>query len=306
MAGTTNFYGISYPTSTDYVKDGATAMQTIATGFDSVVAIPTYNNQTGTSYTFVLADTGKVVTANNASAVTFTIPPQSSVAWTADTTLTVRNLGAGVVTIAGGSGVTVTNTAQTVAQYGSVRIIRTASNAWTVVPASGGASSFTYITGTTFTSQSSVSFNNCFSSTYNAYRIIGTFNTPSADGYTRFRLRASGSDNTSSYYGMKCSINASGTVAAYGDNNSSFVVVTGLDAGNTITSYHTFTDIINPFVNNRTTFSMNNVGHDPDGTILAVMGGNFHNVSQSFDGFTIYASAGTFSGTIRVYGYADS
>ena len=79
MAGTTTYYGISYPTSTDYVKDGATAMQTIATGFDSAVAIPTYNNQTGTTYTFVLADTGKTVTASNASASTYTIPPQSSV-----------------------------------------------------------------------------------------------------------------------------------------------------------------------------------------------------------------------------------
>lgn len=182
MAGTTNFYGISYPTSTDYVKDGATAMQTIATGFDSVVAIPTYNNQTGTSYTFVLADTGKTVTSNNASAVTFTIPPQSSVAWEANTTLTVRNLGAGVVTIAGGSGVTVTNTAQTVAQYGSVRIIRTASNAWTVVPASGGASALVLVKAQTVGSAvSSVTVSDAFSSTYDTYRISYTNGTSSTD-----------------------------------------------------------------------------------------------------------------------------
>lgn len=151
MAGTTNYFGISYPTATDYVKDGASAMQTIATGFDTAVAIPTYNNQTGTTYTFVLADAAKVVSSNNASGVTFTIPPQSSVTWAAGTTLTVTNLGAGTLTIAGGAGVTVTNSSSTVAQYGSASIIRTASDAWTVIPFAGGAAllSDSAVTGTT-------------------------------------------------------------------------------------------------------------------------------------------------------------
>lgn len=151
MAGTTGYYGISYPTNTDYVKDGAAAMQTIATGFDSAVAIPTYNNQTGTSYTFALLDAAKVVSSNNAAAVTFTIPPQASVVWTTGATLTVANYGAGSVTVAGGVGVTVTNSTATVAQYGSASIIRTGSNAWTVIPFAGGAANLSdsAISGTT-------------------------------------------------------------------------------------------------------------------------------------------------------------
>lgn len=149
--GTTSYFGVSYPESTAYVKDGATAMQTIATGFDSAVAIPTYNNQTGTSYTFALVDAAKVVSSNNAGAVTFTIPPQSSVTWTTGATLTVANYGAGSVTIAGGAGVTVTNAGATVSQYGSASIIRTASDAWTVIPFAGGAAllSDSAISGTT-------------------------------------------------------------------------------------------------------------------------------------------------------------
>ena len=39
------------------------------------------NVQTGTTYTFVLGDNGQLVTLSNASAVTATIPPHSSVAW---------------------------------------------------------------------------------------------------------------------------------------------------------------------------------------------------------------------------------
>jgi hypothetical protein len=97
------------------------------------------NAQTGTTYTFVLSDAGKTVTASNASPQTYTIPPQASVTWLADTTLKVLNLGAGVVTFAAGAGVTVTNAVQTLTQYQSARLIRTASDAWTVTPDSGGA-----------------------------------------------------------------------------------------------------------------------------------------------------------------------
>ena len=37
MAGTTTNYGFNYPTSTDLVKDGATAMQTLATNVDTTL-----------------------------------------------------------------------------------------------------------------------------------------------------------------------------------------------------------------------------------------------------------------------------
>jgi hypothetical protein len=108
-------------------------------------ALPT-NAQTGTTYTFVLADGNKLTTASNASAVTLTIPPQSSVAWPADAIIRVVNYGAGALTIAGGSGVTVTNTATTLAQFQSAAAIRTAENAWTLAPFGGGTSSASALT----------------------------------------------------------------------------------------------------------------------------------------------------------------
>jgi len=64
------------------------------------------NAQTGTSYTLVLSDAGKVVTMNNASANTVTIPPNSSVAFPIGTKIMITQLGAGSTTIAAGSGVT--------------------------------------------------------------------------------------------------------------------------------------------------------------------------------------------------------
>jgi len=99
------------------------------------------NTQAGTTYTFVLADDARLTAATSASAKTFTVPPQSSVVWTANDIIRVVNYGAGALTINGGVGVTVTNTASTIAQFQSAAVIRTAENAWTLVPFSGGASS---------------------------------------------------------------------------------------------------------------------------------------------------------------------
>lgn len=135
--------GIPYVESSDLVSAYPAASQALAQEVSDQLALkvdyalPT-NAQTGTTYTFVAADAEKLTTASNAAAVTLTIPPASSVAWPDNTVLRVVNYGAGAVTIDGGSGVTVTNTATTVAQYGAAVAIRTGSDAWTVVPFGGG------------------------------------------------------------------------------------------------------------------------------------------------------------------------
>lgn len=61
------------------------------------------NTQTGTTYTLVAGDVGEYVTLNNASPITLTVP--DAVFSTGDTVNLVQ-LGAGQVTIAAGSGVT--------------------------------------------------------------------------------------------------------------------------------------------------------------------------------------------------------
>jgi len=97
------------------------------------------NAQTGTTYTFVLADNGKVVTASNASAITMTIPPISSVAYATGAQLNVIQKGAGQVTFAQGSGVTIRSTGATATapklrvQYSSATCIHEGSDVWYVV-----------------------------------------------------------------------------------------------------------------------------------------------------------------------------
>lgn len=92
----------------------------------------TVNTQTGTTYTTVAADASKFLTLNNGSAITLTIPPNSSVAYPVGTKIDLLQLGAGQVTVAGGSGVTVnaTPTLKFRAQYSGASCIQYAANTW--------------------------------------------------------------------------------------------------------------------------------------------------------------------------------
>ena len=98
----------------------------------TIVAGRTINAQTGTSYTFVIGDRLKIVTLNNSSAITLTIPPNSSVAFAVGTSIDIIQLGSGQVTVAGGSGVTVnsTPTLKLRAQYSVGSCLKIATNQW--------------------------------------------------------------------------------------------------------------------------------------------------------------------------------
>ena len=115
-----------------------------AASYNGLVAF-TINPQTGTTYTTVIADSYQVlVTMNNASANTLSIPTNANVAHPIGTVITVINIGAGLTTIqAVTSGTTTilsagaTAAAPTLARYRSASIIKTATDAWYVVGAIG-------------------------------------------------------------------------------------------------------------------------------------------------------------------------
>lgn len=93
------------------------------------------NAQTGTTYTFVLADAGKRVAMSNAAANVATVPPNSTVAFPVNTTIFVSQDGAGATSIAAGAGVTI-NTAEGLkvgAQWKMVSLIKTATDTWMAI-----------------------------------------------------------------------------------------------------------------------------------------------------------------------------
>lgn len=94
------------------------------------------NAQTGTTYTTVLADDGKLITCDNGSAIALTIPPNSSVAYGIGTQINIMQLGAGQVTITAGSGVTLRSAGsklKTDAQYAVATCCKIAADTWVVV-----------------------------------------------------------------------------------------------------------------------------------------------------------------------------
>lgn len=87
------------------------------------------------SYTAVLADKDKLVEISNASANTFTIPPNSSVAYPIGTQIRILQTGSGQTTITPGSGVTINGTPglKLRTQWASATIIKRATDTWVAV-----------------------------------------------------------------------------------------------------------------------------------------------------------------------------
>jgi hypothetical protein len=91
------------------------------------------SNQTA-NYTFVSGDEGKFFTMDNASARTFTIPPESTTNFAVGTQFNVYRQGTGSVTIVAGSGVTARTPLGLIlrVQFSSATIVKIGTNLWVV------------------------------------------------------------------------------------------------------------------------------------------------------------------------------
>lgn len=94
----------------------------------------TLNAQTGTTYTLVASDKNKLVTLSNASAITLTVPTNASVAYAVGSQINIQQIGAGQVTVAGDTGVTVNGTGTKLrAQWSAATLLKTATDSWTLI-----------------------------------------------------------------------------------------------------------------------------------------------------------------------------
>ena len=96
-------------TDTGFLKvgDGTTAWNGLAY-FATHISI---NAQAGTTYTLALADAGKLVTLDNGSAITLTVPTNATAAFPVGTVIALQQLGAGAISVEGATGVTINGTA---------------------------------------------------------------------------------------------------------------------------------------------------------------------------------------------------
>ena len=114
--------------------------RTVTLPADSVTAanlngVADVNTKTA-NYTLVLADAGRVIEFNSASNLTLTIPTNASVAFSNGTMVTITRRGAGEVTVAGASGVTLRSSdsrTKISKQYAAGALIKLDTNEWLLI-----------------------------------------------------------------------------------------------------------------------------------------------------------------------------
>jgi hypothetical protein len=168
--------------------------------------------------------------------------------------------------------------------------------AWATLVTSG----LTFLASAAPSAVASVSINNCFSATYQNYLIIFRLDR-SAAGQLGARYRVSGTDASGANYNSQI-VFAAGTGAG-GITNTAQTSATVLgDAGGGDTNMGMLV-VSNPAAAVPTYFTSN---ASYAGSTVALAGSAYHNVSTAYDGITFFPAAGTITGTIRVYGYANS
>jgi hypothetical protein len=93
-------------------------------------------NTVTTSYVLVLADAGKLVRTNSATANNLTVPPNSSVAFPIGTIVNFTQLNTGLTTVVPGSGVTIlsrNNLLNSAGRYAGWTLTKTDTNEWSLV-----------------------------------------------------------------------------------------------------------------------------------------------------------------------------
>jgi hypothetical protein len=158
------------------------------------------------------------------------------------------------------------------------------------------ASGLTLISNQTLTSQTSINFNSCFSSTYRNYKVLINLTSTATDPI-RMRMRSVTTDATGANYNLQYSEVDGGTPGGFrltGETSFRFSPVRS--SGTTFVVL----DINNPFTAAATTIT--GEGMDPSNPNYNAYS-EVHTLATSYDGFTVFATTYNLTGNIAVYGY---
>jgi len=146
-------------------------------------------------------------------------------------------------------------------------------------------------------SGSATTFSNVFSSTYDAYKIVITNATPSANAYSSMTLGST----TTGYVNFQSAVKNTGAYDAGfgGQGTASWAMM----FAQTVTIGTSF-DIVNPNLAIKTYVSggsLIDAANNAFGTTYGILNNN-----TQYTAFTLTQSSGTITGTVNIYGYALS
>jgi len=163
-----------------------------------------------------------------------------------------------------------------------------------------------YITEASATSGSSLSVNNCFTSTYSSYRIVMRRAViTSGEQGLYLKLRLSGTDSSTAYYLGATGFYSTGVAA----NDNAANSANGFNIGyvGTFNTAGLTMDLLNPAIAVNTVVSgQYNFYVNASGAIGVRNYGGAHLVGTAYDGFSLI-TAGTYSNlNVAVYGYRQA
>jgi hypothetical protein len=168
----------------------------------------------------------------------------------------------------------------------------------------GGGGSLIYVTTNTFSASSSVTIDNCFTSTYNNYFIVleNVTIASGSDVRLRTRLRASGSSDTTSNY--RDGRRGQSTAGSFDQNlatTTAWSYMGNVDSNASGGPNNSQIVLYSPQAANQTAYTAVVATSDA----IQFSGGTFRATTQ-FDGIEIYPDSSTISGKIKIYGIKDS
>jgi hypothetical protein len=289
MATTTPNFGWSVPTSTDLVKDGATAIELLGDSIDtSLVDLKggttgqVLSKTSGTDMDFTWVTTDDVNAIQNA----IVDAKGDLIAASADDTPARLAVGTNGQVLTADSG-------------------ETTGLKW-ATPASGG---LVLISTTPFTSVAAQSIPSVFSATYTNYRILINISACTATATLTLRLRSGATDNSTSgnylYQNLQLGGITNNDAIGQGWSNTTATsfVASALVTSAGFQNRYSVIEMLSPFETFKTGYTAefmagNATPHDYANKLIGRM-----DVTTSYDGFSIIAASGNITGKVSVYGY---
>jgi len=166
---------------------------------------------------------------------------------------------------------------------------------------SGGTATANTLGTVSFTSVTSISLNNVFTSAYANYKIL-VKTSASAQINLHIRLRASGTDNaTNDYFRAGTYVQTNGGTSVDVQSAANFLIFTNVSTGSNDAAVSF--DIFSPQQTKTTHFIGIGAGWSGAGTNIGSWFGAKHQLTNSYDGFSLIPSSGNITGTVQVLGY---